>query len=194
MKLISATSPAYSDTLFSDMGREVVGANKDTFFYICVMKVKFMTLLIVFTVISVAPSIAALGQHGESLALSQAKGIKAGQSITVRGKNFDKTVGIYVELCEVVPAGILPTSCGGGVNMSGTGAASYWISSNPPAYGRNLAIPFKSGGAFSVALKVQPIIGKIDCRIVACAVYVRADHTRTQDRTHDIKVPITFSK
>jgi len=158
------------------------------------MKVKIITLLIALTAISASPSMAAIGQHGENLALSQAKGIKAGQSITVKGKNFDKTVGIYVELCEVVPAGILPTSCGGGVNMSGSGAASYWISSNPPAYGRHLAIPFKSGGAFSVALKVQPIIGKLDCRIIACAVYVRADHTRTQDRTHDIKVPITFSK
>ena len=176
------------------MGQEVVGARRDTFFYIYLMKVKILALLIVITVISVAPSMAATGQHGESLALSQAKGVKAGQTITVRGQNFDKTVGIYVELCAVVPTGTLPTACGGGVNMSGSGAASYWISSNPPAYGRHLAIPFKSGGAFLVALKVQPIIGKINCRIVACAVYVRADHTRTQDRTHDIKVPITFSK
>ena len=176
------------------MGWEVVGAKKNTFFYIYLMKVKLLVLWIVFTAISVPPSMAAIGQHGESLALSQAKGIKAGQTITVKGKNFDKSVGIYVELCEVVPAGILPTSCGGGVNMSGTGAASYWISSNPTAYGRNLAIPFNSGGAFSVALKVQPTIGKLDCRKIACAVYVRADHTRTQDRTHDIKVPITFSK
>lgn len=191
---MSTTSLEHSDTLFSDMGREVVGAKENAFSYICVMKFKVLGLLVAFTVFSTPSSMAAIGQHGESLALSQVKGIKAGQSITVRGRNFDKSVGIYVELCEVVPAGILPTSCGGGVNMSGTGAASYWISSNPPAYGRNLAIPFKSGGVFSVALKVQPTIGKLDCRKIACAVYVRADHTRTQDRTHDIKIPITFNK
>ncbi|MEJ0014078.1 MAG: hypothetical protein WDN07_00260 [Actinomycetota bacterium] len=94
------------------------------------------------------------------------------------GKGFDTTVGIYVEMCQVVPAGILPTVCGGGVNSSGASAASFWISSNPPSYGKNLAIPFKPGGTFSVGLKVQPLIGKVDCRKTKCAIYVRADHTR----------------
>ena len=155
---------------------------------------RLIVVALAFLTLGMASAYAVTGQHGEILNASVTKGIKAGQSITVSGKGFDTTVGIYVEMCQVVPSGTLPTVCGGGVNMSGANAASYWISSNPPSYGKNLAIPFKSGGSFSVALKVQPLIGKVDCRKVQCAIYVRADHTRTQDRTHDIKLPISFSK
>ncbi len=144
--------------------------------------------------LGISGAVAATGQHGEVLTASKVTGIKAGQIITVNGKKFDTSIGIYVEMCQVVPAGVLPSICGGGANLTGGGAASFWISSNPPSYGKNLAIPFKSGGAFSVGLKVQPMIGKTDCRKVQCAIYVRADHTRTQDRTHDLKLPITFSK
>lgn len=156
------------------------------------MRSKIVLLVVAFAAIVISSANAVNGPHGEILTASQITGIKTGQTVTVTGSHFDKTVGIYVELCQVVPGGTLPTVCGGGVNMSGGGAASFWISSNPPAYGRNLAIPFKSGGSFSVRLKVQPKIGKIDCRMVACAIYVRADHTRTQDRTHDLKIPVTF--
>ena len=163
------------------------------------MRSKAVAVLVMFMTLSVASASAISGSHavgsqGEVLTVLKATGIKSGQTVTVTGKGFDTTVGIYVEMCQVVPTGILPTVCGGGVNMSGSGAASFWISSNPPSYGKNLAIPFKSGGTFSVGLKVQPLIGKVDCRKTQCAIYVRADHTRTQDRTHDIKLPITFTK
>ena len=154
-------------------------------------------LLISLSLVGVATANAATsvsGPHGETLTASQVSGIKSGQIIKVSGKGFDTTVGIYVEFCQVVPKGILPTVCGGGVNESGASAASFWISSNPPPYGKNLAIPFKSGGTFKVGLQVQPVIGKIDCRKVQCAIYVRADHTRTQDRSHDIKLTINFKK
>jgi hypothetical protein len=175
------------------MGGEVVGAKVLGFSYINAMKVKFTAALLTILVLGIANASAVTGQHGEVITASKVSGIKAGQLITVNGKGFDKTVGIYVELCQVVPAGTLPSVCGGGANKSGTGAASFWISSNPPSYGKNLAIAYKPGGTFSVGLKVQPMIGKVDCRKVQCAIYVRADHTRTQDRTHDIKLPITFS-
>ena len=158
------------------------------------MKLKFVLLCFSFMAIGVASASAVTGQQGEVLTASKISGIKAGQTITVSGKKFDSSVGIYVEMCQVVPAGTLPNICGGGANLSGAGEASFWISSNPPSYGKNLAIHFKSGGSFSVGLKVQPLIGKVDCRKIQCAIYVRADHTRTQDRTHDIKLPITFSK
>lgn len=144
--------------------------------------------------LGVASASATTGQQGEVLTASKTTEIKAGQTITISGKKFDTNVGIYVEMCQVVPAGILPHTCGGGANLSGAGAASFWISSNPPSYGKNLALHFKPGGSFLVGLKVQPMIGKVDCRKIQCAIYVRADHTRTQDRTHDIKLPITFSK
>ena len=158
------------------------------------MKSKFFLALGVILALGVSNAAAVTGQHGEVLAVSKVSAIKVGQLITITGKGFDKSVGIYVEMCQIVPAGTLPSVCGGGQNVTGSGAASFWISSNPPSYGKNLAIPFKAGGTFSVGLKVQPLIGKVDCRKIACAIYVRADHTRTQDRTHDIKIPITFSK
>ncbi len=158
------------------------------------MKLRFSVALLGALVLGVTNAGAVTGQHGEILTASKVSAIKAGQLISVTGKGFDTTVGIYVEMCQIVPAGTMPNVCGGGANMSGVGAASFWISSNPPSYGKNLAIAFKAGGSFSVGLKVQPLIGKLDCRKAKCAIYVRADHTRTQDRTHDIKLPISFSK
>jgi hypothetical protein len=154
----------------------------------------FIAILALFLTLGIGTADAATGQHGEVLSASKVIGIKSNETVSVTGKGFDTTVGIYVELCQIVPAGTLPQVCGGGVNMSGSGAASFWISSNPPSYGKHLAIPFGPGGTFKVGLKVQPKIGKIDCRKIACAIYVRADHTRTQDRTHDLKIPVTFSK
>ena len=135
----------------------------------------------------------ATGMHGEILSANIASSIKAGQAITVTGKGFDPMVGIYVEVCQIVPSGVIPSVCGGGANMSGSSSASFWISSHPPSYGKGLAMAFKKGGTFSVVLKVQPKIGSIDCRKARCAIYVRADHLRTHDRSHDIKLPITFA-
>ena len=158
------------------------------------MKLRLLVVLVAALALGMSGANAVTGTHGERLVASKTTGIKSGQLIVVSGRGFDTKVGIYVEMCQVVPAGILPSTCGGGVNLSGSGAASFWISSNPPSYGRNLAIPYKAGGAFSVGLKVQHLIGKVDCRKVQCAIYIRADHTRTQDRTHDIKLPISFAK
>lgn len=176
------------------MGEKGVGVDPLKIFYIYAMKSKFFLLLFTMLALGFSTANAVTGPHGELLIASKTTGIKSGQQITVSGKGFETTVGIYVEMCQVVPIGTLPTTCGGGINMSGAGAASYWISSNPPSYGKHLAIGFKAGGSFSVKLKVQPLIGKVDCRKVQCAIYTRADHTRTQDRTHDLKIPITFSK
>jgi len=144
------------------------------------------------TAITATTAKSVVGGHGEILTASATTHVKAGQAITVSGKGFDTTVGIYVELCQVVPSGVRPSICGGGVNMSGSSSASFWISSNAPSYGKGLAIPFKKGGSFSVILKVQPKIGSVDCRKAICAIYVRADHLRTQDRSHDIKLPLGF--
>ena len=112
--------------------------------------------------------------------------------VTVNGKNFDETVGIYLAFCLVPRKGQAPTPCGGGVNKSGTGEASYWISSNPPPYGIGLAIPFVAGGRFTEKVKVTRMLGKYDCKKVQCAITVRSDHLHEGDRTHDIFIPITF--
>ena len=143
---------------------------------------------------SIVPAQAVTGSHGETLTVSKSTNIKSGDKLVISGQHFDETVGIYVALCTVVKAGTLPTPCGGGIDETGSTGASIWISSNPPSYGVGLAKPFLPGGRFSVSIKVSPKIGKLDCRKIKCAIYVRADHTRGDDRTHDLAIPIYFKK
>ena len=153
----------------------------------------------IFFSLQISPALAVLGSHGETLKVSKTTGIKSGDSLTVTGQHYDETIGIYVAFCKVVPQGQLPTPCGGGADKSGGTGASEWISSNPPSYGIGLAKPYLPGGRFSVKVKVSPMIsvpnGKsIDCRKTACAIYTRADHTRGDDRSYDLAVPLSFKK
>jgi hypothetical protein len=153
--------------------------------------------------LSVAPSSAAQkpqvakGQFGESIS-AQARELtvdKNGQAqILITGKGFDETVGIYLAYCVMPKAGAAPTPCGGGVNKSGIGDASYWISSNAPPYAANLAEPFRAGGRFTKSVGVSEKIGKIDCRKSKCALTVRSDHLREGDRSRDLFIPVTFKK
>ena len=139
------------------------------------------------------PRASAKGSKGQTLTVTPTGGLSAlGQTVKVRGRGFSELVGIYVGLCVMPRAGAKPTPCGGGVDQDGSSQASAWISSNPPPYGANLAIPYKRGGKFSVRIKVSPRIGAYDCRVVRCAVVARADHTRANDRAWDVAVPVTF--
>ena len=139
------------------------------------------------------PRASAKGSKGQTLTVTPTGGLSAlGQTVKVRGRGFSELVGIYVGLCVMPRAGAKPTPCGGGVDQDGSSQASAWISSNPPPYGANLAVPYKRGGKFSVRIKVSPRIGAYDCRVVRCAVVARADHTRANDRAWDVAVPVTF--
>jgi hypothetical protein len=142
---------------------------------------------------TVVPRASTQGLKGQTLTVTPtARLAAAGQSIKVSGRGFSELVGIYVGLCVMPRPGVKPTPCGGGVDQDGSSQASAWISSNPPPYGSSLAIPYKRGGKFSVRIKVSPRIGAYDCRVVRCAVVARADHTRANDRTWDVAVPVTF--
>jgi hypothetical protein len=133
------------------------------------------------------------GQFGEKIAIAAAS-FKGRQTVVVNGSNFDETVGIYLAYCVLPKKGAAPTPCGGGVNKSGIGDASHWISSNPPPYGTGLAIPFKPGGRFSQKLEISKKIGAFDCTKVKCAVTMRSDDLHEGDGTHDLFIPISFSK
>lgn len=135
--------------------------------------------------------VSASGSNGASISIERNSFTK-NTLVTVTGKAFDETVGIYLAYCVLPKKGNLPTPCGGGVNKTGTGDASYWISSNPPPYGIGLAIPFTPGGRFSEKVAISRTIGKFDCRKVRCAITVRSDHLHEGDRTHDIFIPITI--
>lgn len=136
-------------------------------------------------------AVTSTGANGASITIAQSKFTKEAK-IKVSGRNFDETIGIYLAYCVVPKKGAMPSPCGGGVNKSGTGEASYWISSNPPPYGDELAIPFAPGGRFTEVVAVTKKIGKFDCRKVKCAITVRSDHLHEGDRTHDIYIPISI--
>lgn len=132
-------------------------------------------------------------QSGNGSSITIAKKVYSDKSkVVVEGKNFDETVGIYLAYCVLPKKEQAPTPCGGGVNKSGIGEASYWISSNPPPYGVGLAIPYRAGGRFKEEVIVTRKIGKFDCKKIRCAITVRSDHLHEGDRTHDIFIPITI--
>lgn len=131
---------------------------------------------------------------GASITVTPVRGLpSSGARVTVTGKGFDETTGIYVALCALPTPGQRPGPCGGGVNMSGQDPASAWVSSTPPPYGRTLAKPFRNGGRFTVRLTISPMIGDLDCRIARCAVVTRADHLKPAERRSDVAVPVRFT-
>ena len=140
---------------------------------------------------SYAASKSITGEQGQTLTAS-ATMVANNAVVTVTGKRFDESVGLYLAICVIPKKGLAPTPCGGGVNKSGVGEGSFWISSNPPPYGVGLADPFKPGGRFSYKIRVSKKLGKFDCTKVKCAVTVRADHLRSEDRSYDLYLPITF--
>ena len=107
----------------------------------------FMGVIVagIFLASTISPAHAATsvtGSHGETLRVSKSTGVKSGDVLTVSGRHYDETIGIYVAFCKVVPKGQLPTPCGGGADKTGGTGASEWISSNPPTYGVGLAKPY----------------------------------------------------
>jgi hypothetical protein len=131
------------------------------------------------------------GSQGQVLSVSKTS-VKSGTVVTVKGNYFDETVGIYLAFCVIPAKGKAPTPCGGGINKAGLGEASFWISSNPPPYAVGLTEEFLPGGRFTQKVKISKRIGKFDCTKVKCAITVRADHLRSNDRTSDLFIPITI--
>lgn len=156
-----------------------------------VFRVLIALLLVLLPPATAHASVNAAGTNGATISIAQSKFTKE-TKVKVSGKNFDETVGIYLAYCVMPKKGAMPSPCGGGVNKSGTGEASYWISSNPPPYGVGLAIPFAPGGRFTEVVAVTRKIGKFDCRKVRCAITVRSDHLHEGDRSHDIYIPISI--
>ena len=153
---------------------------------------KFVFVLIATLVVAISPAAQAAvvkGPQGQLLTVS-ATTATSGSMITVTGNRFDETVGIYLAFCVVPKKGEVPTPCGGGVNKTGTGEASFWISSNPPPYAIGLTEEFLPGGRFTHKVKVSKKIGKFDCTKVKCAITIRADHLRGSDRSFDLFVPV----
>lgn len=153
-------------------------------------KLVVSVIAVIFCAIIPAANAASIkGAQGQLLTVS-ATTAKSGSMITVSGNRFDETVGIYLAFCVIPKKGAPPTPCGGGVNKAGTGEASFWISSNPPPYAVGLTEEFLPGGRFTQKVQVSRKIGKFDCTKVRCAITVRADHLRGNDRSYDMFIPV----
>ena len=153
---------------------------------------KLLVIVLIFSISSMPISSAASvkGSQGQVLSVSKTT-VKSGSVVTVKGNYFDETVGIYLAFCVIPAKGKAPTPCGGGINKAGLGEASFWISSNPPPYAIGLTEEFLPAGRFTQKVKISKKIGKFDCTKVKCAVTVRADHLRSNDRSSDLFIPIT---
>lgn len=129
------------------------------------------------------------------LEVSRTEGLDpSGETVTVVGRGYDESRGIYVAFCVVPPPGDPPTPCGGGIDLENESAASAWISSHPPDYGEGLAEPYGRDGSFEVSIRLHAVLNDdVDCRQVQCAVVTRADHTRLADRSLDVIVPVFFA-
>jgi len=154
---------------------------------------KLLTVLVALTMAAMPSAQAASvkGSQGQVLTAS-ATTAKSGSMITVTGNRFDETVGIYLAFCVVPKKGQPPTPCGGGVNKAGLGDSSFWISSNPPPYAVGLTEEYLPGGRFTHKVQISKKIGKFDCTKIKCAITVRADHLRSNDRSSDLFIPITI--
>jgi hypothetical protein len=162
-------------------------------------KVLIAISIFAFTALGIAPAAAKTsvsGSFGQSISVTKSTLAvsKKTQTVTVTGKGFDETIGIYLAYCVVPKPGAAPTPCGGGANQAGIAGSSIWISSNAPPYADGLAIAFKGGGRFSEKLSITKMISKFDCTKVKCAITVRSDHLHQGDRTNDLFIPITFNK
>lgn len=133
-------------------------------------------------------------RDGMTLSVSKAVGLEVdGETVRVRGKGYDRLKGIYVAFCVDNGPGRVPTPCGGGADTEGRSGGSVWISDLPPAYGTGLARPYGDGGSFDVEIVVRAQLDEeTDCRQVRCAVVTRNDHTRSDDRSQDVVVPVSF--
>jgi len=116
-----------------------------------------------------------------------------GVTLTIRGRGYDPAIGVYVALCTSASPRE-GSSCLGGADLSGASGASAWVSSNPPPYGKELAVPYGAGGSFTVSITVKASSGSLDCRTTRCGVVTRADHTRYGDRSQDVFIPVTFAR
>ncbi|MVO86288.1 hypothetical protein GPA10_16360 [Streptomyces sp. p1417] len=136
----------------------------------------------------------ATGPQGQRLTVAPARDLAVRkQRLTVSGTGYDRGKGVYAALCVDNGPGRTPTPCVGGAATDGASKASAWITDDPPPQGADLTTPYGENGSFEVVLTVDARDGSTDCRRTRCVLATRADHTRPDDRSQDVRVPVTFA-
>lgn len=126
---------------------------------------------------------------GKTLSSSSTSDLTTGKTVDVTGTGFDPNRGIYVSLCAVPAPGAAPGPC-----ASGSAGAQAWISSNPPDYGKGIAVAYGDRGSFTATLTLSSVIdADHDCRMLSCAITTRNDDTHATDRSQDLLLPVSFA-
>lgn len=131
--------------------------------------------------------------------------LEVGQRLVVSGTGYDAARGIYVAIC-VIPddPSIKPGPCIGGVPAQeatevaeGTiqYAASNWINDDWAwkLFGAR-GYDDVATGSFTAYIEVgDPAGDGFDCRVDACGITTRNDHTALGDRVQDVHIPVAFA-
>jgi len=127
-----------------------------------------------------------------------------GGRFIVRGDGFDGSRGIYVAICVIPVPGEKPGPCVGGVpeqseQQVAVGtiqfAPSNWINDDFAwrLFGAR-SYDSVADGTFTAYLEAGDPVGEgFDCRVDACGIFTRNDHTALRDRVQDLYVPVGFA-
>lgn len=126
--------------------------------------------------------------------------LKSGDRLVVTGSGYNSSIGIYVAICKVPPAGEKPSPCLGGVG--GEGESSGEVDWSPSTWVNNdwawqmfgaRSWDDSNTGTFTAYLLVSdPVEENLNCLVDECAIFTRADHTAFGDRIQDIYLPVKF--
>ena len=130
--------------------------------------------------------------------------LSVGEQFIVRGDGFDGSRGIYVAICVIPAPDEKPGPCVGGVPDQSEQevavgtiqfAPSNWINDDF-AWRLFGARSYDSvvDGTFTAYLEAGDPAGEgFDCRVDACGIFTRNDHTALRDRVQDLYVPVGFA-
>ncbi len=133
--------------------------------------------------------------------------VTQGDRLVVSGTGFNSQNGIYVAVCKIPDSpDQRPGPCLGGVpstEVEGDDgqrtiewAAANWINDDWAwkLFGaRGYDDP--AAGDFTAYLELGPPADEfVDCRVEACAIYTRNDHTALDNRMQDLYLPVAFSE
>lgn len=129
-----------------------------------------------------------------------------GDRVVVSGSGYDTTQGIYAAICKIAKdPTVKPGPCLGGVPENDgveqpQGAVQFapsnWVNDDWAwklfgARGYDDA----ATGTFTAYIEVPSPVGEdVDCRVDACGIYTRNDHTALGDRVQDVYIPIAFAE
>lgn len=116
-----------------------------------------------------------------------------GEIVTVTGRGYNPNKGIYIAFCVLPPAGQKPSPCGGGEDRDGASGSSIWLSNELTSRAQG-SEQFGPNGSFErrLILRANLAPSTVDCRVSRCGVVTRNDHTRGNDRSQDLFIPVTF--